>query len=575
MRQEIYNYTIRQHQTIEYHSSNPIKQVLTPDIFSDSNETFYANNTPWGSFRYKNTYNTEDVFKDNYSNPLCALSFERVIICVTTDEDKISFKIFQYSKRRRLAGKWFKVNTKCQFVTFNSKSNSLYTGSLINYHLKRKCGKNIRRCMFNLDPINKMRICLREILNGYLAKGIIEDVPEKINEIINSFVNAIPGTEKYLHMSPDMRIYKRYLDNSGIKFPNNWFELMIVFPQPKKKDLVKRDFKYIDAFMDVHNVNGDKLKRILHNVKSCNFETYNFACKLFGKNYITSQNDDIIKKMLENPVTGFYLDENMVLPNKEKGNSFEIFKLVINGEISSSTYRDHFRFYESLKRFDEPVKWKSNTHTDFIEEHFDWSEKHSHYHSGDFKRIYNNKFVQEVNNVILQPDDCYIPIVLQTTKDYNMESISQSNCVKTYIKTTHSLLISLRRSGIDSSDRASIEYRISHNGKKFNLHRVQTLGRYNKLLDNSWDKVLNVLDNRISNLVDDKLFDTLGIIAKVKGKEIHSDYKTTKGVGLHIVGTTPPIVYNLGWENDLIYKMNSNNSNWAVEIENNYNLFDF
>jgi hypothetical protein len=279
--------------------------------------------------------------------------------------------------------------------------------------------------------------------------------------------------------------------------------------------------------------------------------------------------------MLENPVTGFYLDENMVLPNKEKGNSFEIFKLVINGEISSSTYRDHFRFYESLKRFDEPVKWKSNTHTDFIEEHFDWSEKHSHYHSGDFKRIYNNKFVQEVNNVILQPDDCYIPIVLQTTKDYNMESISQSNCVKTYIKTTHSLLISLRRSGIDSSDRASIEYRISHNGKKFNLHRVQTLGRYNKLLDNSWDKVLNVLDNRISNLVDDKLFDTLGIIAKVKGKEIHSDYKTTKGVGLHIVGTTPPIVYNLGWENDLIYKMNSYNSNWAVEIENNYNLFDF
>jgi hypothetical protein len=148
-----------------------------------------------------------------------------------------------------------------------------------------------------------------------------------------------------------------------------------------------------------------------------------------------------------------------------------------------------------------------------------------------------------------------------------MESIYQSNCVKTYIKTPQSLLISLRRGDIDSSDRASIEYRISHNGKKFNLDRVQTLGKYNKLLDDSWDKVLNVLDDRISNLVNDKLFDTLSIIAKVKGKEIHSDYKRTEGTGLHISGTTPPIVYNLGWENDLIYKMNSYNYNQVINMD--------
>jgi hypothetical protein len=95
------------------------------------------------------------------------------------------------------------------------------------------------------------------------------------------------------------------------------------------------------------------------------------------------------------------------------------------------------------------------------------------------------------------------------------------------------------------------------------------------LLDNSWGKVLDVLDGRISNLVNNKLFDTLKIIAKVKGKEIHSDYKTTKGTGLHIAGTTPPIVYNLGWENDLIYKMNSYNSNWVTEIENNDIPFDY
>jgi hypothetical protein len=102
---------------------------------------------------------------------------------VTKENDKVSFKVFSYIKRRRVAGKWFKVQTNCKFITFNYKTNALYTGSLDNYHLKRKCRKRVSRVMFNNDPINNMRRYLRDGLNTIVDKDKV-DIPTIINQLI-------------------------------------------------------------------------------------------------------------------------------------------------------------------------------------------------------------------------------------------------------------------------------------------------------------------------------------------------------------------------------------------------------
>jgi hypothetical protein len=500
-------------------------------------------------------------------------------MCITKEGDKITFKMFWYNRRRRVASKWFKTNTNCKFITFNHKTNALYTGSLDNYHLKRKCRKRIRRTNFNSDPINTIKQWVRDSFSSEDKKTI--DVPTIVNQVVSVFVNSIPGTEKYPELLPEQKIYRRYLDAQGIKYPNNWFELSGAYPQPKKKDLVKCEYKYVDALMKVHNLKGDRVKKILHTVDMfLDGGHLESAYEFFGEKFILNQSDEFIKNLLETTTlnkVSFRDYERCEFSKSEKMNFFEIYKLYYNKLINYSTINDHFRFYNFLKNL-EPVKWKSKTHDEFTQEHYDWSEKYNHYTNGDFTRIYNPTFVDKVNEVILTKYGPYFPEVLLTSKRYNNESFFQNNCVKTYIKRVNSLLISVRRGEGDTEERASIEYQIIPmvwpNKFEFNLNRVQTLGKFNQRLDSSWDDVLVKLDERISVTLYEKMFDTLQIEGEFGGRKVFSDY-IIKEYDRKVYNTEPRYLKEatkgvyLDWENDSIMKLNSYNYN-IVPVRQNW-----
>jgi hypothetical protein len=452
----------------------------------------------------------------------------------------------------------------------------LYEGSLDNYHLKRKCRKRIRRSLFNSDPINKIRHWVRDSFSSEDKKTI--DVPTIVNQVVSVFVNSIPGTERYPELLPEQKIYRRYLDAQGVKYPNNWFELIDAYPQPKKKDLVKCEYKYVEALMRVHNLKGDKVKKSLHAInKFVDANHFNSACKVFGEKFILNQPEEVINLFLSawdlTPLTGNVTFFNS-LSKSEKLNFFEIYKLYYRKLVNYHTISDHIRFYTFLKNL-EPVKWKSKTHDEFTQEHYNWSEKYNHYTNGDFTRIYNPTFVEKVNEVILTKDGPYFPEVLITSKRYNNESFFQNNCVKTYIKRVSSLLISLRRGENDLEERASIEYDIvplvwSNGEFEFKLNRVQTLGKFNHRLDSSWDDVLVKLDERISVMEYEKLFDTLQIEGEFGGRKVFSDYtiKEYDRTGYDDVINIKKGVY-LSWENDSIMKLNSYNYN-VVPVRQNW-----
>jgi hypothetical protein len=396
------------------------------------------------------------------------------------------------------------------------------------------------------------------------------DVPTIVNQVVSVFVNSIPGTEKYPELLPEQKIYRRYLDAQGVKYPNNWFELIDAYPQPKKKDLVKCEYKYVDALMRVHNLKGDKIKKSLHTLnRFVDANHFNSACKIFGEKFILNQSDEVINLFLSawdlTPLTGNVGFFNN-LSKSEKLNFFEIYKLYYRKLVNYHTINDHIRFYTFLKNL-EPVKWKSKTHDEFTQEHYNWSEKYNHYTNGDFTRIYNPVFVEKVNEVILTKDGPYFPEVLLTSKRYNNESFFQNNCVKTYIKRVGSLLISLKRGEGDLEERASIEYDIvplvwSNGEFEFKLNRVQTLGKFNHRLDSSWDDVLVKLDERISVMEYEKLFDTLQIEGEFGGRKVFSDYtiKEYDRTSYDDVINIKKGVY-LAWENDSIMKLNSYNYN--------------
>lgn len=467
------------------------------------------------SWEYDKISKTEEDFEKNYGNPLANLYFRRVILKLDKNEDKISMKIFSYFTSRGVGKKFFKKETVCKYLTYNMKTNILYSGEIYNYHLKRNFRKKLRNVNFQDRPIQNFIIYFYNLTANFSELGYF--TKNDAFETLNLFLENIPGIENYLDIDSQERLYKLILDKRGIKLPNNWLAFRETITQPKKNDYKKNNFKYIDTFMSINKLSGDKIKRVLHQVNSFNINSWNSAISIFGEEYIKTKNDNFLRSIFETShivSSIYYLPD--ILNKRELDNAFEIFKLSLIGEVDMWTFVDHIRFCKKLKEFGENIKWNSKTYTGFNDEHSVWTDLISSYTKGNFERIYNQNFINTVNNEISLESN-YYPVVLTTSKEYNEESAKQSNCVRTYIERPSSLIISLRKNSIDSNDRATIEYYMKFDeDKKIKLERIQTLGKFNQALDSTWDVPLQILDKTINEYIKNYDFDLPKLLKETK-----------------------------------------------------------
>jgi len=201
-----------------------------------------------------------------------------------------------------------------------------------------------------------------------------------------------------------------------------------------------------------------------------------------------------------------YLNDNRYTlkdyTKNEVKNCFEIFKLVIRGDINLHSFTDHVGYKARLNNF-EPVTWKSKTYDKFIEEHYNWSEKIDEMKNSQYNRFYYEPFKKYIETPINE----FYPVLLSEHKEYLKESFEQSNCVRTYVDRPDSIIISVRKGDVNSKERATIEYKIRKYDENIVLKRVQSLGRFNHTLDSTWDEVLKILDNRMNNSLVTNLFE--------------------------------------------------------------------
>ena len=111
---------------------------------------------------------------------------------------------------------------------------------------------------------------------------------------------------------------------------------------------------------------------------------------------------------------------------------------------------------------------------------------------------------------LIYGDNKLYPIVLKESDDYNDESKTQQNCVKTYIGRPSSIIVSLRKNSITSDERATVEYQIFKKDEQLTFNRPQSLGRFNTRLDETWTPALHLLDERRTKWV--KLKDNLTMV---------------------------------------------------------------
>ena len=449
----------------------------------------------------KSVNNDKEEFEKNYGNPLCDVTVFRSTFVVEENEDKICLKVFYCGKHRKAGEVFFRKSTKLNYITFNKKTNIFTVGKNTEYHKKRGKGKGsvVRRNSF---PISLTTDGYHSFMNG------LDDAKTynlEITEGINLFLSKI-GAEKVLnYIGLPMSLFGCLLDKQGVKKPDNWRGYYDVYPKPTKKDYKKYGFKMVDSYMKLNNVSSEKIKKVLHKVQNPCFKSIKMLMDIFGRDFILQRPEEELCIVFNTksdespfePVNNYF--ENF--GKRDMSNCYQIYLLSkTDHNLSTHTFYDHVRFFDIISK-NEPVKWMSKTLKEFNAEHTIWSDKVDFYTTGRYSRQYSNEFVERVSEPIITSDKItFNPLVLQSSEDYVNESVHQSNCVRTYQNRPSSLIISLRK---EDGERASIEYRPSigtNENQPVIFKRVQTLGRFNGQLDDTWDNAISILDNRLKRI---------------------------------------------------------------------------
>ena len=485
-------------------------------------------------FKYSRSEETKESFEKNYGNPMTKVETQRLTFVVERNEEKVSMKLFIFIKSRAEGKPYFKKHSELWFITYKIKTNELYSGRLTNGFKKRKFSSRIRKNFFGSKPFEFIKMTFH---NNYSLYQRMFNLTDNSSEIINN-ATSIFLKEINLNiddnLSYDELMFKNYMDLKGIKYPDNFKLYMPKIPLPTKRILKKTDNKLVDSFMLNKGLKGDKIKRVLHLTKEfINEQFYKQAENLFGEKFLKHQSEEDLKNIFEFK-SGYQLPGDITtFSNVEKKNVFSIFKKSVKDYSGLQTFIDHINFYIKLKQFEE-IKWKSNDMESFREEHMDWADRYSHYTRGRYTRYYFKPFMDKVQESIDSVNNgVYYPVVLTTSLEYILESSLQSNCVKTYVNKPSSFIISLRENGVDSEERATIEYSIHKVENDVKMSRVQSLGRFNQPLDFKWYGVLEELDGRINSALKDIGFELPKVVVDFGIQSVESETKFNEKIGLN------------------------------------------
>ena len=524
MKEEIFKVSYEAYTTIVFHDTVPITFPHSRNkyFFEDENEAdiwdqlLYANdrvNLSKKSDVYLENFvsNVEEDFVLHYGNPLARVLKSYLMILVERDGDKVSMKVFNGFRERRVGNKWFKVARSVDYITVNTKTGDVYSGFLHNYQNKKKVRKKLNKNFFLNEPISQVMYTIRDKGWSYSHNS-----SEIANDAVSKFMYEIDGREEPYDFNFENRLFKFYLDKKRIRYPNNFrlYSSKLVGPI-FRKILKKNDNRLVDAFMIHNGLTGKKLKKCLHSCKSLNLDLYLMARRLFGDDWI-NQDDDFILQTLNSEFN--IKDRDIpaefvnVIGKDELRRVFNLFKKVYFEEmLDTYTFIDHIEIYTQLKMYGETdLRWMSNDVDIFRNEHLDWSDKLTFYKNGHYERIYPIYSYEHLE----KPLGEYYPVLLDDSTSYNEESSAQSNCVKTYIGKPSNIIISLRKGSRNSEERATIEYQLYREDDKTKCRRVQSLGKYNGKLSDEWTHWLLKLDLKMLYYVNDDRFEPVKITKK-------------------------------------------------------------
>jgi len=502
----------------KYHTCNGISDNTVREYVKRLNENKY------GYWRELETDKvSEEEFKSNYGNTSYKVSSEKITIVVEEYPNKISCKVYQTERIRRVGSSYFRVRKYLTYITYNFKYNNFYSGTITKKN-KKILTKKVRVNDFTGHVFSSLNLEIRrhlrdnELRNNNFSKRAPKEnsklswqVTKKYsdrcghsNDIMDIFLSRIKercGVNKDIRGKDyEIKFFQLYLESNKFKYPNNYGEY-IQLSIPKK--LLKKQINLVSLYMNINELNGRKIRKILNVGHDLDFEVLNKVYTLLGVDYFNKVNSSVFVKSNLHFSSDFKVEKvNLETSNFHKQNIVN----VLNEGLNLHSVIEHFNMVKELEdKHGHKFKVKFKDVEQFNNEHYDVSELLQSYRKGVVSRYYGDEVVSLIEGSITDLVGVeYYPKVLMTTNEYNEESQTQKNCVRTYIEDPNNIIISLRAGGEDSKVRATIEYRFIGD----TLKRVQSLGGKNGKLTPMWDTTLEILDDKINSLYRSKILKT-------------------------------------------------------------------
>jgi hypothetical protein len=482
--------------------------------YSDCNkiDTYYNFSSSRSSRRRKkhgywnniSSSNLKEDYLKHYGNKLYSVLLHRLTIVLEKDETKTSIKIFEYLNHRKPGVHYFMRKKYVRYITYNKKTNIVYVGN---------SGTKISTAIRSNPFVNNEIPMFFDYLYNTLKRGKFVEGLQNNNEILFNIIKQFYGdflsnfdVDKIVYADTKKIFLENYIKVHNIIVPNN-YSVFFNNCRLTLRDIKRAKNNLLLAVEKKFKIKGKKFHRVLHNLEYFNPYISQSMVKFFGMDAVKQLKDNELEKILSihtNSIDARIFDRTVdeFTPIEKK----RIMNILLDCVMNNGSFRtltDHIEFIYKLRyQYNENLRWESRNRDEFTKEHVFLSNLISKYQTGIFDRTYSKEFIDSFNTQFISNGGVYYPVLLMDDIQYKNESEIQHNCVKTYTKNVTCLIVSLREGSPDSDVRATIQFIIKHHKNKVKFYRSQTLGRFNRGLENNWTTPVEMLDKFVDSIED-------------------------------------------------------------------------
>ena len=448
--------------------------------------------------------NLKEDYLKHYGNKLYSVLLHRLTIVLEKDETKTSIKIFEYLNHRKPGVHYFIRKKYVRYITYNKKTNIVYVGN---------SGTKISTAIRSNPFVNNEIPMFFDYLYNTLKRGKFVEGLQNNNEILFNIIKQFYGdflsnfdVDKIVYADTKKIFLENYIKVHNIIVPNN-YSVFFNNCRLTLRDIKRAKNNLLLAVEKKFKIKGKKFHRVLHNLEYFNPYISQSMVKFFGMDAVKQLKDNELEKILSintNSIDARIFDKTVdeFTPIEKK----RIMNILLDCVMNNGSFRtltDHIEFIYKLRyQYNENLRWESRNRDEFTKEHVFLSNLISKYQTGIFDRTYSKEFIDSFNTQFISNGGVYYPVLLMDDIQYKNESEIQHNCVKTYTKNVTCLIVSLREGSPDSDVRATIQFIIKHHKNKVKFYRSQTLGRFNRGLENNWTTPVEMLDKFVDSIED-------------------------------------------------------------------------